>query len=335
MGRKEKKSGADGQMICYTEISQHLKIFSGRANPYLAQEICWYLDVPLGRADVGRFSNGEIRVQIEESVRGCDVFVIQPTCPPVNDHLMELLIMIDALNRASAKRITAVIPFYGYAKQDRKTKGREPISAKLVANLLVTAGVDRVLTMDLHAGQIQGFFDIPVDNLVAQPLLSRYFASKNLSDVVVVSPDVGGTARARNFANHLGVDLAVIDKYRPTYAQVQVMDVIGNVQGKSAILIDDLIDTAGTLVEGAQALKERGVVEVYACATHPVFSDPALDRIQNSCLKEVVVTNTIPSNSEELHRRTDNKIKVLSVAPIFAEAIKRIYGEMSVSELFL
>ena len=228
-------------MICYSEISQHMKVFTGRANPFLAQEICWYLDLPLGRADVGRFPNGEIRIQIEESVRGGDVFVVQPTCPPVNDHIMELLIMIDALNRASARRITAVIPFYGYAKQDRKTKGREPISAKLVANLLVTAGVDRVLTMDLHVGQIQGFFDIPVDNLVAQSLLARYFASKNLSDVVVVSPDVGGTARARNFANHLGVDLAVIDKYRPTYAEVQVMDVIGNVRGKRAILVDDLL----------------------------------------------------------------------------------------------
>jgi ribose-phosphate pyrophosphokinase len=331
---KRKKTGADWKMICYSEISQHMKVFTGRANPFLAQEICWYLDLPLGRADVGRFPNGEIRIQIEESVRGGDVFVIQPTCPPVNDHIMELLIMIDALNRASARRITAVIPFYGYAKQDRKTKGREPISAKLVANLLVTAGVDRVLTMDLHVGQIQGFFDIPVDNLVAQSLLARYFASKNLSDVVVVSPDVGGTARARNFANHLGVDLAVIDKYRPTYAEVQVMDVIGNVRGKRAILVDDLIDTAGTLVEGAQALKDRGVIEVYACATHPVFSEPALDRIKNSCLKEVVVTNTIPSNSEELSIRTNDKVRVLSVAPIFAEAIKRIYSELSVSELF-
>ncbi|MCX6090308.1 MAG: ribose-phosphate pyrophosphokinase [Candidatus Atribacteria bacterium] len=322
-------------MICYSEISQHLKVFTGRANSYLAQEICWYLDVPLGRADVGSFPNGEIRVRIEESVRGCDVFIVQPTCPPVNDNLMELLIMIDALHRASAKRITAVIPFYGYAKQDRKTKGREPISAKLVANLLVTAGVDRVLTMDLHVGQIQGFFDIPVDNLVAQSLLSRYFKSKVLPDVVVVSPDVGGTARARNFANNLGVDLAVIDKYRPTYAEVQVMDVIGNVQGKIAILVDDLIDTAGTLVEGAQALIKRGVKEVYSCATHPVFSDPALSRILQSCMKEVVVTNTIPFDQDFLREKTGDKVKVLSVAPIFAEAIKRIYGELSVSDLFL
>jgi len=312
-----------------------LAVFSGNAHAQLAKDICKYLKIKLSDAFISRFSEGEIRIKINENVRGKDVFVVQPTCPPPNDNLMELLIMIDALRRASAQRITAVVPYFGYARQDRKDQPRVPITAKLVANLITTAGADRVLTMDLHAGQIQGFFDIPVDNLVAQPLLSRYFASKNLSDVVVVSPDVGGTARARNFANHLGVDLAVIDKYRPTYAQVQVMDVIGNVQGKSAILIDDLIDTAGTLVEGAQALKERGVVEVYACATHPVFSDPALDRIQNSCLKEVVVTNTIPSNSEELHRRTDNKIKVLSVAPIFAEAIKRIYGEMSVSELFL
>ncbi|HSV31181.1 MAG TPA: ribose-phosphate pyrophosphokinase [Atribacteraceae bacterium] len=322
-------------MIGYNEISQHLKIFSGTANEHLAQEICWYLDLPLGRAEVSRFSNKEIRVQIEESVRGADVFIVQPTSPPANDNLMELLIMIDAMHRASVKRITAVIPFYGYAKQDRKTKGREPISAKLVANLLVTAGVDRVLTMDLHAGQIQGFFDIPVDNLVAQPLLARYFFSKKLTDLVVVSPDVGGTARARNFANYLGVDLAVIDKYRPTFAEVMVMGVIGNVEGKAAILVDDLIDTGGTLVEGVTALMERGAKEVYACSTHPVFSELALERIRFSCLSEVLVTNTIHLNQEEAHRRAGGKIKILSVAPIFAEAIKRIHGELSVSELFV
>uniref|UniRef100_A0A7V4TI27 Ribose-phosphate pyrophosphokinase n=2 Tax=Candidatus Caldatribacterium saccharofermentans TaxID=1454753 RepID=A0A7V4TI27_9BACT len=316
-------------------MTQHLKVFSGSANPYLAQEICWYLDIPLGRVDLGRFPNGEIRVRIEESVRGCDVFVIQPTSPPANDHLMELLIMIDALHRASAERITAVIPFYGYCKQDRKTKGREPISAKLVANLLVTAGADRILTMDLHAGQIQGFFDIPVDNLAAQSLLARYFASKNLENVVVVSPDVGGTARARNFANRLGVDLAVIDKHRPSYSEVMVMNVIGDVKGRTAIIVDDLIDTAGTLVEGAEALLERGAREVYACATHPLFSEPALDRIRESAIKEVVVTNTIHLDKEELARRVGDKVKVLSVAPIFAEAIKRIHGERSVSELFI
>jgi len=315
-------------------LHQHLKVFSGNANPTLAQEICWYLDVPLGRADVGRFPNGEVRVRIEESVRGCDVFVIQPTSPPANDNLMELLIMIDALSRASAKRVTAVIPFYGYAKQDRKTRGREPISAKLVANLLVTAGANRILTMDLHAGQIQGFFDIPVDNLAAQSLLARYFAAKNLQNLVVVSPDVGGTARARNFANRLQVDLAVIDKHRPNYAQVEVMNIIGDVKDKTAIIVDDLIDTAGTLVEGAEALlKKGGAREVYACATHPIFSGQAVERINNSPLKEVVVTNTI--DISEKISKSSPKIKVLSVAPIFAEAIKRIHGELSISELFV
>jgi ribose-phosphate pyrophosphokinase len=322
-------------MFGFVEVAQHLKVFSGTANPFLAQEICWYLDIPLGKVDVGRFPNGEIRVRIEESVRGCDVFVVQPTSPPANDHLMELLIMIDALNRASAERITAVIPFYGYCKQDRKTKGREPISAKLVANLLTTAGVNRVLTMDLHAGQIQGFFDIPVDNLAAQSLLARYFSAKGLRDIVVVSPDVGGTARARNFANFLGVDLAVIDKHRPSYSEVMVMNVIGEVKGKNAIIIDDLIDTAATLVEGAQALLERGAERVYACATHPLFSEPALERINSSCIEEVVVTNTIHCDRETLHRRVGDRVKVLSVAPIFAEAIKRIHGERSVSELFI
>ncbi|MGQ9473057.1 MAG: ribose-phosphate diphosphokinase [Candidatus Caldatribacteriaceae bacterium] len=322
-------------MFGFWEISQHLKVFSGTANPFLAQEICWYLDLPLGKVDVGHFPNGEIRVRIEESVRGCDVFVVQPTSPPANDHLMELLIMIDALNRASAERITAVIPFYGYCKQDRKTKGREPISAKLVANLITTAGANRVLTMDLHAGQIQGFFDIPVDNLAAQSLLARYFSAKGLQDVVVVSPDVGGTARARNFANLLGVDLAVIDKHRPSYSEVMVMNVIGEVKGKDAIIVDDLIDTAATLVEGAQALLERGARRVYACATHPIFSDPALERILKSCIEEVVVTNTISWDVNLLQSEVGNKVKILSVAPIFAEAIKRIHGERSVSELFL
>ncbi len=317
------------------EFSRHLKVFSGTANPLLAQEVCWYLDIPLGKADVGRFPNGEIRVQIEESVRGCDIFVIQPTSPPANDHLMELLIMIDALHRASAERVTAVIPFYGYCKQDRKTKGREPISAKLVANLLVTAGVDRILTMDLHAGQIQGFFDIPVDNLAAQSLLARYFLSRGRKEVVVVSPDVGGAARARAFANQLGADLAIIDKHRPTYSQVMVMNVVGEVRDKRAIIVDDLIDTAGTLVEGAEALHKRGAKEIYACATHPVFSEPAFTRIEESCLQEVVVTNTIKVDQEKLSQQGVNRIKVLSVAPIFAEAIKRIHGELSVSELFI
>ena len=309
------------------------KIFSCRNSRYLAEKIAKNLHTELGKSEVTVFSDGEFQPAFLESVRGATVFIVQSTFPPT-ENLFELLLMIDAARRASAYKVIAVIPYFGWARQDRKDRPRVSIGAKLVANLLHAAGCDRVMTADLHADQIQGFFDIPVDNLVAQSLLARYFASKNLSDVVVVSPDVGGTARARNFANHLGVDLAVIDKYRPTYAEVQVMDVIGNVRGKRAILVDDLIDTAGTLVEGAQALKDRGVIEVYACATHPVFSEPALDRIKNSCLKEVVVTNTIPSNSEELSIRTNDKVRVLSVAPIFAEAIKRIYSELSVSELF-
>ncbi|HEY8418063.1 MAG TPA: ribose-phosphate pyrophosphokinase [Limnochordales bacterium] len=307
-----------------------IKIFTGTAHPELAKEICDCLELPLGDAVVGRFRDGEINLRIGETVRGAEVFVIQPTCNPADSNLMELLVMIDALNRASATSIAAVIPYYGYARQDRKTQPRDPIVAKLVANLLTAAGADRVLTMDLHAGQIQGFFDIPVDNLKALPILADYFAKKGLDDVVVVSPDVGGVARAREFSQRLGTPLAIIDKRRPQPNVAEVMHVIGDVQGKTAILIDDIVDTGGTLVKAAEALLAQGAKEVYAAATHPVLSDPGAERLQASPIKEIVVTNTIPL---PVHKRVP-KIRVLSIAPMFAEAIRRIFEEISVSKLF-
>ena len=311
-----------------------LKIFAGNSNIDLAKEICKYLNVPLGQADVSRFPDGEIKVKIEESVRGEDVFIIQSTNPPTNEYLMELLIMIDALRRASAGRITAVIPYYGYARQERKTQPREPITAKLVANLLVSAGVNRVLTMDLHAGQIQGFFDIPVDQLEAVSILSNYFKEKGLDKVVVVSPDVGGTARAREFAGCLKKPIAIIDKYRSAFDDVEIMHIVGRVKGKTAIMVDDIIDTAASVIRGSQALLNAGAEEVYVCATHPVFAGPAKERIEKSFhdgqFKEVVVTNTIPINKE----KNLSGIKVLSVAEIFAEAINRIHNNLSISTLF-
>lgn len=311
-----------------------LKIFAGNSNKELAKEICKYLGVPLGEADVSRFPDGEIKVKIEESVRGLDVFIIQSTCPPTNENLMELLIMIDALRRASAGRITAVIPYYGYARQERKTRPREPITAKLVANLLVSAGANRVLTMDLHAGQIQGFFDIPVDQLEAVTILSEYFEEKDLDKVVVVSPDVGGTARARVFAGRLKKPIAIIDKYRSSFDDVEIMHIVGDVKGKTTIIVDDIIDTAGSVIRGSHALLNAGAKEVYVCATHPVFANPAKERLkkslQDSLFKEVVVTNTIPIDNE----KNLSGIKVLSVAEIFAEAIGRIHNNLSVSELF-
>ena len=314
-----------------TSVShKKIKVFTGTAHPELAREICDYLELPLGDAVVGRFRDGEINLRIGETVRGAEVFVIQPTCSPADANLMELLIMIDALRRASAASIAAVIPYYGYARQDRKTQPRDPIVAKLVANLLTAAGADRVLTMDLHAGQIQGFFDIPVDNLKALPIMADYFAKKGLDDVVVVSPDVGGVARARELSQRLGAPLAIIDKRRPQPNVAEVMHVIGDVQGKSAILIDDIVDTGGTLVQAAEALLEHGAQEVYACATHPVLSDPGAERLQASPIKEIVVTNTIPL---PVHKRVP-KIRVLSIAPLFAEAIRRIFEEISVSKLF-
>lgn len=310
--------------------NKRLRIFTGNANRPLAEEIAAYLGAEVGEAGVNRFNNGEIQVMIDESVRGKEVFILQPTSQPVNENLMELLIMVDAFKRASARHITAVIPYYAYARQDRKTRGREPISAKLVANLLVTAGVTRVVTMDLHAGQIQGFFDIPVDHLPAAPILADYIKSKNLENIVVVSPDLGGVTRARNLADRLNAELAIIDKRRPEPGVAEVMHLIGNVEGKTAVMIDDIVDTAGSLTEAAKALKKFGALDVYACCTHPVLSDPAVERVANSEIKELIVTNTIPLPDDKQHE----KIKVLSVAPILGEAIVRIFSELSVSKLF-
>ena len=276
-----------------------IKIFTGNAHKELAADIAKELGVPLGDAEVGRFSDGEISVNINETVRGVDAFIIQPTCSPVNGNIMELLIMIDAFKRASAGRITAVIPYYGYARQDRKAKARDPITAKLVANLITAAGADRVLTMDLHAAQIQGYFDIPLDHLHGGPILAEHFKKKNIQDLVVVSPDLGSVGRARTFAEQLDAPLAIIDKRRPKANVSEVMNIIGDVKDKNVILIDDMIDTAGTLVNGAEALKKFGAKEVYSCCTHPVLSGPAIDRIEKSVLKEVVVLDTLPLSSEK------------------------------------
>ena len=307
-----------------------IKIFTGNAHKELAADIAKELGVPLGDAEVGRFSDGEISVNINETVRGVDAFIIQPTCSPVNGNIMELLIMIDAFKRASAGRITAVIPYYGYARQDRKAKARDPITAKLVANLITAAGADRVLTMDLHAAQIQGYFDIPLDHLHGGPILAEHFKKKNIQDLVVVSPDLGSVGRARTFAEQLDAPLAIIDKRRPKANVSEVMNIIGDVKDKNVILIDDMIDTAGTLVNGAEALKKFGAKEVYSCCTHPVLSGPAIDRIEKSVHKEVVVLDTLPLSSE----KRIEKIKVESVAPIFASAIRKIFANESVSKLF-
>lgn len=310
-----------------------VKIFSCNSHPKLAEEIARRLGVELGKADVCMFSDGEISVNIYETVRGSDVFIIQSTCNPVNDNLMELLIMVDAFKRASAGRITAVMPYFGYARQDRKSKARDPISSKLVANLITAAGADRVLTMDLHASQIQGFFDIPLDHLRGGTTLSSYYADKfagNTENLVVVSPDLGSVTRARAFASRLNVPIAIIDKRRPKPNVAEVMNIIGDIKDKDVILLDDMIDTAGTITNGAKALKERGAKNVYACCTHGVLSGPAIERIAESPISEMVILDTIPLPEE---KKLD-KIKVLSVAPIFAEAIKRIYGDVSVSEMF-
>ncbi len=309
-----------------------IKIFSGNSNIQLAKEIAEHVGVPLGEASVKTFSDGEISVNIKETVRGSDVFVIQSTCAPVNDNLMELLIMMDAFKRASAGRITAVIPYYGYARQDRKAKARDPITAKLVADLITTAGADRALTMDLHASQIQGFFNVPVDHLVGGPILASYFVNNNFEgdDLVVVAPDLGSVTRSRNFASKLNAPLAIVDKRRPKANVAEVMNIIGDIKNKRCILIDDLIDTAGTLVQGAKAIMEHGAKEVYACCTHGVLSGPAIKNIEESPIKELVITNTVPLTEE----KKSQKIKVLSVAPIFAEAIDRIYEDLPVSILF-
>jgi ribose-phosphate pyrophosphokinase len=312
-------------------MDKELKLFSGNANPALAREICGHLGIGLGEATVSSFSDGEIRVRIEENVRGADVFVAQSCCTPVNTSILELLIMIDALKRSSAYRITAVIPYFGYARQDRKEQPRVPISAKLMADLITTAGADRVLTMDLHAGQIQGFFNIPVDHLYATPVLLDYINKRGAADLVVVSPDAGGVERARAFAKRLQAQLAIIDKRREGPNNTQVMNIIGDVDGRNVLLLDDMIDTAGTIVQGAQACAEKGARMVWAGCTHPVLSGPALERLQESCLTEVVVTNTIPLNGKE---QRCPKLRVLSVAPLLGEAITRIHSEESVSSLF-
>ena len=307
-------------------------LFSGNANLALAQEIASNLGVELGRANVGRFSDGEVTVEIQQNVRARDIFVIQPTCSPTNENVMELLIMVDAFKRASARRITAVIPYFGYARQDRRPRStRVPISAKVVANLLETVGVERVLTMDLHADQIQGFFDIPVDNIYASPVLLSDLKNKRYPELVVVSPDVGGVVRARALAKQLGCDLAIIDKRRPKAGVAEVMHVIGEIEGRNCVIMDDMIDTAGTLVKAAEVLKERGAGKVYAYCTHPVFSGPAVERIAGSLLDEVVITNTIPLSDAA---RACRKIRQLSVAFLFAETIRRISDGESVTSLF-
>ena len=312
-------------------LDPNLKVFSLNSNMSLAKEIASFIGVELGKCSVTRFSDGEIQINIEESIRGCDVYVIQSTSQPVNEHIMEVLIMIDALKRASAKTINIVMPYYGYARQDRKARAREPITAKLVANLLETAGANRVICLDLHAPQIQGFFEIPTDHLMGVPILAEYFKNRQFDgDVVIVSPDHGGVTRARKLAERLKAPIAIIDKRRPRPNVAEVMNIVGNIEGKVAILIDDIIDTAGTITLAANALVENGAKEVYACCTHPVLSGPAIERIQNSKIKELVITNSI-----ELPEEKDiDKIIHLSVAPLLGEAIIRVHEEQSVSTLF-
>ncbi|MDP3938935.1 MAG: ribose-phosphate pyrophosphokinase [Deltaproteobacteria bacterium] len=312
-------------------MTEAMKVFSGNSNPSLAREICENLGVPLGKAEVRPFSDGEIMVEIEENVRGCDVFLVQSTSTPSNTNLMELLIMCDAVRRASAKRITAVMPYYGYSRQDRKLASRTPITARLVADLISTSGADRVLCMDLHAGQIQGFFNIPVDNLFAAPVVLKYIEQHYKDDLIIVAPDAGGVERARAHAKRLDVGLAIIDKRREAANVTEVMNIIGDVDGKTAILVDDIVDTGGTLVKGAAALAEAGAKRVFAATTHPVLSGPAVKRIEESNIEELLVTNTIPLREEA---NACPRIKVVSIAPLLSEAIKRIHSETSVSSLF-
>ena len=311
--------------------SNRLRLFSGSANIPLSTEVARYLGMDLGPMIRKRFADGELYIQIQESIRGCDVYLIQPTCQPVNDHLMELLIMIDACRRASARQITAVIPYYGYARADRKTAGRESITAKLVANLMTEAGASRILAMDLHSAQIQGYFDIPFDHVYGSPVLLDYLARKQLSDIVVVSPDVGGVARARAFAKKLNdAPLAIIDKRRQAHNVAEVMNVIGDVAGKTAVLVDDMIDTGGTISEGARLLREEGARQVYACATHAVFSPPAIQRLSSGLFEEVIVTNTLPVPEADRFPQ----LTVLSVANLLGETIWRIHEDSSVSSMF-
>jgi len=304
------------------------KLFSGTANPKVAEDIANFLDRPLSKLTVNRFSDGEINVQIGESIRGVDCFIIQPTCAPANDNLMELLIITDAMRRASAKSITAIVPYFGYARQDRKAAPRVPITAKLVANMMEKAGIDRVVTIDLHAGQIQGFFDIPVDNLYGSILFFEYFQKKNLKNPIIASPDIGGVARARYFASKLGLDMVIVDKRREKANVSEVMNIIGDVKGKDVILIDDMVDTAGTMVKAAAALKAKGANSVMAYATHGVLSGPAIDRVKDSVLEELVISDTIPFKGD------CKKIKVLSTAKLFAEVIRRIMYNESINKLF-
>jgi ribose-phosphate pyrophosphokinase len=313
-------------------VGNALKVFTGSANTELTREICENLKCALGKSSITRFSDGEIYFQIEENVRGADVFIVQPSCTPVDSNLMELFLMIDAFKRSSARRITAVIPYYGYARQDRKDKPRVPISSKLVSDLLVASGTHRLLTIDLHAPQIQGFFSIPVDHLFAAPVLVEYFQKLSLPKLTVVSPDAGGVERARAFAKRLNAELAMVNKRRLEANVAQVMNVIGDVEGQNCLVVDDIIDTAGTLVKTVEALKEKGAVKVYACATHPVLSGPAVERIEKSQLEEVIVTNTIPLSSE---KRKCKKIRTLTVAGLLAEAVQAIHDETSVSGLFI
>jgi ribose-phosphate pyrophosphokinase len=308
-----------------------LRLFSGSANVPLSQEVARYLGIDLGPMVRKRFADGELYIQIQESIRGCDVYLIQPSCYPVNDHLMELLIMIDACRRASARQITAVIPYYGYARADRKTAGRESITAKLVANLITQAGASRILAMDLHSDQIQGYFDIPLDHVYASPVVLDYLVSKQLSDIVVVSPDVGGVARARAFAKKLNdAPLAIIDKRRQAHNVAEVMNLIGDVEGKTAVLVDDMIDTAGTICEGARLLRKEGARQVYACATHAVFSPPAVERLSTGVFEEVIITNTIPVPEDKRFQQ----LTILSVANLLGETIWRIHEDSSVSSMF-
>jgi ribose-phosphate pyrophosphokinase len=315
----------------YIPEHNRLKLFSGSANPQLSQEVARYLGIDLGPMLRKRFADGELYVQVQESIRGCDVYLIQPTCQPVNDHLMELLIMVDACRRASARQITAVIPYYGYARADRKTAGRESITAKLVANLITQAGASRILSMDLHSAQIQGYFDIPVDHVYGSPVLLEYLRNKKFSDLVVVSPDVGGVVRARAFANKLNdAPLAIIDKRRQAHNVAEVMNVVGDVAGKTAVLVDDMIDTAGTISEAARVLRQEGARQVYACATHAIFSDPAIERLSSGVFEEVIVTNTIPVPDSQRFPQ----LQVLSVASILGETIWRVHEDSSVSSMF-
>ena len=306
------------------------KIFTGNSHPELAREIADIMGKPLGKSNVTKFSDGEISVNIWESVRGMDIYIIQSTCNPVNDNLMELLIMIDAMKRASAGRINAIIPYYGYARQDRKAKARDPITAKLVADLIVAAGADRVLTMDLHANQIQGYFDIPVDHLLGMPIIAKYFKEKDMEDLVVVSPDHGSVTRARNLAEYLNCPIAIIDKRRPEPNKSEIMNIIGNIDGKNCIIIDDMIDTAGTICNAANAIKDLGAKAVFAAATHPVLSGPAVERLEASAIEELVLLNTLPL----LEEKKLAKMTTLSVAPLFAEAMTRVFTNGSISVLF-